>query len=572
MAHVAKSLLDGNRYYLLAEARSELMMQEYKVKSLNTCIGQRQQQTHAQRLELEDAHHGYVESRREHVRLQEEVAMKGKAIRDTQIRSMHEMGEIKRAQELRVDEFSVQNWEKVMIRYRSSLFIYKSCKRGWIARMILENFKMWNRTTVEQILTSPVNEQSLQVLNLCWAATDACHLKRAFCLKHYFRFVIDTLSRNSSHLESKCYRRKPNASKHRKLVARSEERNRETIPTPRFVRRPSTRILSFQQKEHIHRITWLINMECISRNVNLTNSGCEDCVCSEQDHPEFLLQEKGQSRKQKAQKEDRFLRERQIAYMIYKNFRVTGAHDTVLDYADLFTITLRNDNIQEFDTRWSEILLSMTRIPPDDVLESLYTLRIRESDELKTVLELNDMEIHRMISKPDHQQLKNRGEEEYRSETSITKLGRQAWGNWIRSSDKESKGINRRWRRKRYLLPVQRKSPVFATITVAVCGMRVTIVQNRHPKTAPPSEVEVCRDKRNARGRSQSEKFCPQPCTYFLKGTCNESPSDFWHPPECQFYNTKSGCKFGAECSFLQWKVEERPNKKAEKRVMTKVQ
>ena len=49
---------------------------------------------------------------------------------------------------------------------------------------------------------------------------------------------------------------------------------------------------------------------------------------------------------QKAQKEDRFLRGRQIACMIYDYFRVTGAHDTVLDYADLFSITLRNDDVQ----------------------------------------------------------------------------------------------------------------------------------------------------------------------------------------------------------------------------------
>ena len=59
--------------------------------------------------ELQDAHHGYVESRREQVGLQEELSMKEKSLRDTQIRSMHEMGEMKRAQELRVDEFSVQN-------------------------------------------------------------------------------------------------------------------------------------------------------------------------------------------------------------------------------------------------------------------------------------------------------------------------------------------------------------------------------------------------------------------------------------------------------------------------------
>ena len=53
-----------------------------------------------------------------------------------------------------------------------------------------------------------------------------------------------------------------------------------------------------------------------------------------------------------AQKEDRFFRGRQIAYMIYDNFQVTDAHDTVLDYADLLTTTLRNDDVQEFDTRW----------------------------------------------------------------------------------------------------------------------------------------------------------------------------------------------------------------------------
>ena len=78
-ANVAKSLLDGNRDHLLAEARSELMKQEYKVESLNTCIGELKQQTYAQRLELEDAHHGYSESLREQVRLQEELVMKEKS-------------------------------------------------------------------------------------------------------------------------------------------------------------------------------------------------------------------------------------------------------------------------------------------------------------------------------------------------------------------------------------------------------------------------------------------------------------------------------------------------------------
>ena len=97
---------------------------------------------------------------------------------------------------------------------------------------------------------------------------------------------------------------------------------------------------------------------------------------------------------QKAQIEVRFLRGRQIAFMIFDSFRVDGGHDSVLDIVDLFTISLRGDNVQEFDTRWDEVLLSMTNKPSDEILESLYKLRIRESDQLKTVLELYDLDIH----------------------------------------------------------------------------------------------------------------------------------------------------------------------------------
>ena len=109
---------------------------------------------------------------------------------------------------------------------------------------------------------------------------------------------------------------------------------------------------------------------------------------------------------QKAQKQDSFLRGRQIAYLIYDYFQVTGSHDSVENYADLFTISLRNDDIQEFDSRWDGILLSMTKIPPDDILEGLYKLRIRESEKLKTVLELYDLETHQKKLGPDYHRLK----------------------------------------------------------------------------------------------------------------------------------------------------------------------
>ena len=108
----------------------------------------------------------------------------------------------------------------------------------------------------------------------------------------------------------------------------------------------------------------------------------------------------------KVQKEDRFLRGRQIAYLIFECFRVTGANDSVENYADLFTNVLRNDDIQEFDSKWDGILLSMTQVPSDDILEGLYKLRIRESEKLKTVLELYDLEIHQKNAGPAYYRLK----------------------------------------------------------------------------------------------------------------------------------------------------------------------
>ena len=59
-ANVAKSLLEGNRDHLLTQARSETMKQEHKVESLNNCIDELQQEAYAQRLYLENAHHGDV--------------------------------------------------------------------------------------------------------------------------------------------------------------------------------------------------------------------------------------------------------------------------------------------------------------------------------------------------------------------------------------------------------------------------------------------------------------------------------------------------------------------------------
>ena len=91
---------------------------------------------------------------------------------------------------------------------------------------------------------------------------------------------------------------------------------------------------------------------------------------------------------QKAQMQDRFLRGRHIACMIYECFCVFRAHD--------FSTSLQSDNIQNFDTRWDQALSSTKELPKDSILESLYKMRIRQSVQLQTVLAMYEQDIHQI--------------------------------------------------------------------------------------------------------------------------------------------------------------------------------
>ena len=68
---------------------------------------------------------------------------------------------------------------------------------------------------------------------------------------------------------------------------------------------------------------------------------------------------------QHAQKHDRFLRGRQIAFLIYDHFQATGAHEAALDSANIFNVSLQGDDI---DTRWDQAPLSASEVPKQNVL------------------------------------------------------------------------------------------------------------------------------------------------------------------------------------------------------------
>ena len=129
---------------------------------------------------------------------------------------------------------------------------------------------------------------------------------------------------------------------------------------------------------------------------------------------------------QKAQMEDRFLRGRQIAYMIYEYFRATGAHEHVLDCTDLFGATLQGDDIQDIDTRWDQVLSSTSGVPKYGILESLYKMRTRESliNSEKYYSIVRAINQSRSI-KAELPEAEDDGEETYGSKDQDTKLSSQ---------------------------------------------------------------------------------------------------------------------------------------------------
>ena len=62
------------------------------------------------------------------------------------------------------------------------------------------------------------------------------------------------------------------------------------------------------------------------------------------------------------------------------------------------------------------------------------------------------------------------------------------------------------------------------------------------------------------------EECLDLPCKDYLKGTCNNSFCEKWHPPECLFYKSESGCRFGKRALIIAHRqVDEQPGKKVQK-------
>ena len=121
---------------------------------------------------------------------------------------------------------------------------------------------------------------------------------------------------------------------------------------------------------------------------------------------------------QRAQKYDRFLRGRQIAFLVHEHF---GQHDAAQGPSDLFSFQVQNDDVQDFDVRWDQALLSTSETPTEMVLEGIYKSKLQDSVQLQTVLALYDHETVRNSGQPSYSNLKFSCKTPYLSSDQISK-------------------------------------------------------------------------------------------------------------------------------------------------------
>ena len=221
------------------------------------------------------------EQQKKQVRPQEELVMKEKALRDTQIRSIHEMEKLKRARELRVDEFSVQKLreshdaiqqltsqiqelqERVncmndsgKIQDTESIYSGKwshvpsqptvvPSPRSMLSRDRSMPFDTWNVSGTQGYVF--------------WQSTS------------FVRLNTDTLSGNSSLYESRCHRFVSSAGKYRATCRERWRTNWEARHQCRCLREGRQPwILSYQRK--FHSILWLYSKDCRYRSLSSITS------------------------------------------------------------------------------------------------------------------------------------------------------------------------------------------------------------------------------------------------------------------------------------------------------------
>ena len=205
----------------------------------------------------------------------------------------------------------------------------------------------------------------------------------------------------------------------------------------------------------------------------------------------------------------------------------------------------------------------MTKIPSDEILEGLYKLRIRESEKLKTVLELYDLETHQKKLGPDYHRLKTMVKRSIEQNLRMKNFEARN-GNYERNAVVKNQRVKHRDQRS---LVVGNGKPTSSALKETSAVFRHDMnkrAKSTQPSPSPSSSTQQSeKDVPEAEAQVEEWLDCRAKITLkelapihsvksgTLQNACSTSP--------------KKGCRFGKKCSYAHRQVDEQPSKRSKK-------
>ena len=226
---------------------------------------------------------------------------------------------------------------------------------------------------------------------------------------------------------------------------------------------------------------------------------------------------------------------------------------------------LHDDDVQDFDTTWDEILLSMTQTPPDRKFVQIENTWVWSTqNRIGIVWNGNSSEdVDARLSK-----IENDGEEKHKSKTQTAKLWRPKWKNWNREWLRVAgvkKGVERgqgdccQWKAKGQCSTGDKRSFQHDEDKRAKLAPKTL-----HPLNHQHKEVEVRRGKRTSEAGVHLKSSLDSRAKITWKVFAPNHLVIIGILSNVNSIKTESGSKGGDACSFAHRQVEDQPSKKKE--------
>ena len=237
-------------------------------------------------------------------------------------------------------------------------------------------------------------------------------------------------------------------------------------------------------------------------------------------------------------------------------------------YSEIF---LHGDDVQGFDTRWDEVVLSIHQVPSNDMLESLYKDAHTWVWSAQTAWASYEQDIEQHNSQPCYQKLKTIVkrclEQKIRVRNVEARYERIETG--VPATDKDNeKPVSAGRSQGGCFLNGQRNDSALKE-TLVVSAILRTNVENQcaHPLLLQNHRRKAMGkffERKVLKGRTPSGKRYRRPCKDYIFGTCTNTSWEYWHPPVRQHSKTGrcADSVEGRSCAHWSWQSAKQTTEK----------